>query len=64
MLGVSWFRLDALSVSGMSRMIVGLVKIRSKLELRTKSTHSLPDAATLPPRRVLWVGSDDSALVK
>ena len=27
MLGVSWFRLDALSVSGMSRMIVGLVKI-------------------------------------
>lgn len=29
-LGVSWFRLDALSVDGMPRMIVGLVKLRSK----------------------------------
>ncbi len=28
-LGVSWFRLDALNVGGMPRMIVGLVKIRS-----------------------------------
>ena len=31
LLGVSWFRLDELSVDGMSRMIVGLVKLRSKL---------------------------------
>ena len=42
-MGVSRFRLDALNVNCMSRMTVGLVNHRLHQQLRTKSTHSLPN---------------------